>query len=41
MPGGRRKSNRTYHQWLKENEDHLPVPKSTIEEILKENKPSN
>ena len=23
-----------YHQWLKENEDHLPVPKSTIEEIL-------
>jgi regulator of RNase E activity RraA len=24
-----------YHQWLKENEDHLSVPKSTIEEILK------
>jgi regulator of RNase E activity RraA len=25
-----------FHQWLKENEDHLPAPKSTIEEILKE-----
>jgi len=24
-----------YHQWLKENEDHLPAPKSLIEEILK------
>ena len=24
-----------YHEWLKENEDHLPAPKSTIEEILK------
>ena len=30
-----------YHQWLKENEDHLSVPKSTIEEILNESKPSN
>ena len=30
-----------FHEWLKQNEDHLPVPKSTIEEILKENKPSN
>src|SRR5579859_373206 len=27
-----------FHQWLKENEDHLPVPKSVIEEILKESK---
>ena len=26
-----------YHQWLKENEDRFPAPKSTIEEILKEN----
>jgi regulator of RNase E activity RraA len=26
-----------YHQWLKENEDHLSVPKSTVEEILKGN----
>jgi regulator of RNase E activity RraA len=25
-----------YHQWLKENEDHLPVLKALIEEILKE-----
>jgi len=25
-----------YHRWLKENEDHLPVPRSTVEEILKE-----
>lgn len=25
-----------YHQWLKENEDHLPVSKDLIEEILKE-----
>jgi regulator of RNase E activity RraA len=25
-----------YRRWLKENEDHLPVPKSTVEEILKE-----
>ena len=24
-----------YHQWLKENEDHLPAPKSVIEGILK------
>jgi regulator of RNase E activity RraA len=30
-----------YHQWLKENEDHLPVPKSTVEEILKGEKPTN
>ena len=27
-----------YHQWLKENEDHLTVPKAQIEEILKESK---
>lgn len=27
-----------YHQWLKENEDHLSVPKAQIEEILKEAK---
>ena len=27
-----------YHQWLKENEDHLPVSKALIEEILKEAK---
>ena len=27
-----------YHQWLKENEDHLTVPKAQIEEILKEAK---
>jgi regulator of RNase E activity RraA len=25
-----------FHQWLKENEDHLPAPKSTIEGILNE-----
>jgi regulator of RNase E activity RraA len=25
-----------FHQWLKENEDHLPAPKSTIEAILNE-----
>lgn len=25
-----------YHQWLRQNEDHLPVPKSTVEEILKQ-----
>jgi len=30
-----------YHQWLKENEDHLPVPKSVVEEILKGEKPGN
>jgi len=24
-----------FHQWLKENEDHLPAPKSLIDEILK------
>jgi len=30
-----------YHQWLKENEDHLPVPKSVVEEILKGEKPAN
>ena len=30
-----------YHQWLKENEDHLSVPKSTIEEILNSKNPSN
>ena len=24
-----------YHQWLKQNEDHLPVPKAVVEEILK------
>ncbi len=29
------------HQWLKENEDHLSVPKSTIEEILSGSNPSN
>jgi regulator of RNase E activity RraA len=23
-----------YHQWLRENEDRLPVPKSTVEQIL-------
>jgi regulator of RNase E activity RraA len=27
-----------YRSWLKENEDHLPVPKEQIEEILKEKK---
>jgi regulator of RNase E activity RraA len=27
-----------YYQWLKQNEDHLPFPKSRIEEILKERK---
>jgi regulator of RNase E activity RraA len=27
-----------YYQWLKENEDHLSVPKSRIEEILRERK---
>ena len=26
-----------FHQWLKENEAHLPVPKSTIDELLNEN----
>jgi regulator of RNase E activity RraA len=30
-----------FHEWLKQNEDHLPVPKSTVEEILNENKPKN
>ena len=30
-----------YRAWLKENEDHLPVPKAQIEEILKEDKPTN
>ena len=30
-----------YRGWLKENEDHLTVPKAQIEEILKEEKPSN
>ncbi len=30
-----------YHQWLKENEDHLPVPKTTVEKILNEQKPTN
>lgn len=25
-----------FHHWLKENEDHLPVPRSVVEEILKE-----
>ena len=25
-----------YRQWLKQNEDHLPVPKSRVEEILKD-----
>lgn len=30
-----------YHQWLKENEDHLPVPKAQIEEILKGANPSS
>jgi regulator of RNase E activity RraA len=27
-----------YRSWLKENEDHLPVPKEQVEEILKEEK---
>ena len=27
-----------YYQWLKQNEDHLPFPKSRIEEILRERK---
>src|SRR4051812_43068088 len=27
-----------YYQWLKQNEDHLPFPKSRIEEILSERK---
>jgi len=30
-----------YHQWLKENEDHLPAPKSTIDEILNGANPPN
>ena len=30
-----------YRGWLKENEDHLTVPKAQIEEILKEEKPQN
>ena len=30
-----------FHQWLKANEDHLPVPKSTVEQILKGGKPTN
>jgi regulator of RNase E activity RraA len=30
-----------FHKWLKENEDHLPVPKSTVEEILNEKASSN
>lgn len=30
-----------YHQWLKENEDHLPVPKAQVEEILKGANPSS
>lgn len=30
-----------YRAWLKENEDHLTVPKAQIEEILKEAKPVN
>jgi regulator of RNase E activity RraA len=30
-----------YHQWLKENEDHLPVPKTTVEKILNDQKPTN
>lgn len=30
-----------YREWLKENEDHLPVPKAQIEEILSEEKDSN
>jgi hypothetical protein len=25
-----------YRQWLKENEDHLSVPKARVEEILKD-----
>ncbi|HEV2484922.1 MAG TPA: RraA family protein [Terracidiphilus sp.] len=25
-----------FHQWLRENEDHLPAPKSVIEEMLQE-----
>ncbi len=30
-----------FHQWLKENEDHLPAPKSVIEGILNGNKSQN
>jgi regulator of RNase E activity RraA len=30
-----------FHEWLKQNEDHLPVPKSTVEDILNDNKPAN
>jgi hypothetical protein len=30
-----------FHEWLKQNEDHLPVPKSIIEEMLNENKAPN
>jgi hypothetical protein len=30
-----------YRGWLKENEDHLTVPKAQIEEILKDEKPPN
>lgn len=25
-----------YHQWLKENEDHLPAPKETVEKVIAE-----
>lgn len=28
-----------FHQWLKENQAHLPVPKSTVDELLNENQP--
>jgi hypothetical protein len=30
-----------FYQWLKQNEDHLPFPKSRIEEILREHKKSS
>lgn len=29
-----------FHQWLRENEDHLPAPKSTIDEMLNEKAPN-
>ena len=37
-PAGLTPSNRITHQWLKQNEDHLPFPKARIEEILREHK---
>lgn len=30
-----------FHDWLKQNEDHLPVPKSTVDELLNEKKAPN